>query len=182
MGYVVTREDNGSPAGLLAADWVLDEKIVVDVPTYTVAADGAVLIAGTTQSAFEECEPRLPRLLVSRNLPRGSTLMGVQLDSAASAFVTISNMLPVERLATSALRSNCQAFSTQGFYPADLAHRFNTPALGDRAAEVGLNITPVQYNSATGQTRIWTKMVFHVQYSVAGHNVYLPVLMRRFRR
>ncbi|MBU3979125.1 hypothetical protein KJ980_06280 [Patescibacteria group bacterium] len=76
------------------------------------------------------------------------------------------NKIPIGDIATTGVELKGK-FSYQGFWPSELYKTYSTFALGAEAKEVGFTALPVQYNSETGETKIWTIMVFDVEYNLA---------------
>jgi Mg-chelatase subunit ChlD len=140
------------------------ETITIIISDYTVEASGLVDIPGVEQVVSYN-EPILPELFVEKTLPRDSSVLSVKWAEGSSESVVVENDIPIAGIADTEA-SFPGAFQYDGFWPPSPYQGYGLLTFGAGGSEVGLSINPVQYNEATGETKIWTKMVFDVQYQV----------------
>jgi Mg-chelatase subunit ChlD len=140
------------------------ETITIVISDYTVEASGLVDIPGVEQVVSYN-EPILPELFVEKTLPRDSSVLSVKWAEGSSESVVVANDVPIAGVGCREA-SFPGAFQYDGFYPPEPYQGYGLLTFGAGGSEVGLSINPVQYNEATGETKIWTKMVFDVEYQV----------------
>lgn len=144
---------------------VLLERIIITINDYNVnVTTGLVTIPGATQyTSFNE--PILPELFVKKTLPLGSNMSNIAWNETASQYTIVDNDVPIAGIASSETAVE-GSFSYNGFYPVKPYTTSSLLTLGGGGTEVNTVIFPVQYNSQTGKTKIWTRMVFDLQYNV----------------
>jgi hypothetical protein len=139
------------------------EIVTVDVSDYTVESSGIVTIHGVEQVVSFN-KPILPQVFVERTFPRGS-VVGVEWLEDASEYVVIKNDVPIAGI-TCGNVSIPGTFDYMGFWPLQPHRIYQSLTFGAGGSEVGFVAYPVQYNMATGETKIWTRMRFAVDYKV----------------
>jgi len=161
-----------SGAGFQATD-VATETITLEVTDWYTDTDGLVHIPGASYTgdcdvATKECEPVLPIVNASRLVPTGTQVVGVTWLQSESVSQTIANDVPLATIAvlTESITGTMPAGTTGIFYPSNPYYTSTLSTLGAGALEVVLTAGPVQYRQSTGETRIWTKMVFEIELDV----------------
>jgi hypothetical protein len=152
------------------------QPILVDISwklkKYQLAPDGLIRIDGATYGSGGVDRPVLPRVLHGRVLPFGSSVAGIEWDEAASESVVIRNDVPLDTASrVNATLDGVVPFGTgefeyDGFYPPEPFAAVASPTPGGGAVRAGLVLMPVQYNPATHETRIWTRLALAVAYDV----------------
>ena len=174
IGYHLFKSKFILPPGLadLGAPAAVTQQITLEIRDWTVGSDGQIIIPGASY-AGDYNEPILPRVSTGMVLPEGSAILTVTWNQAGSAQTTISNDIPLAQLSVVPARRGVSlpynepnTFDYPGFYPPNPFFNYSVSAPGADGSELGLTIIPVQYNKPAHQTRIWTKLVFDVQYSV----------------
>jgi hypothetical protein len=177
--YGIPNYDAGFPAGSplprVSIDYEIElwpsaaaTQVVTKITRWTVDPEGLINIRGLSYASADG-EPILPVMHTSRVLPAGSRAVNVTWNQAESESITVANDVP---LATTGIHSLAApgsepgTFSYDGFYPPTLTLTSTVSTLGGGATEVGLTVVPVQYDASTHQTRIWTKLVFELEYEV----------------
>lgn len=140
------------------------EKVQLTIDDWNVEADGLVTIPGAEYTGDFD-EPILPVITSTRVLPHGATVLGVTWNEAASESVTIDNDVPLAQMQVLDTPVS-NPFAATDFWPTPLYRVSAGSTLGGEAIQVDLAILPVQYNPATHQTRIWTKLSFDLRYDV----------------
>jgi len=141
------------------------EELSITISNYSIDySSGIVTIPGTSQIVSSN-EPIIPILFVEKTLPRGSNITNVVWNETASDNVTVINDIPIPNIGfgEEQIKGN---FSYDGFYPPMPFANYSVLTLGGGGSEVGISVTPVQYNSKTNQTKIWTRMLFDIYYDV----------------
>jgi hypothetical protein len=141
------------------------EQVTITITNYSVnSTSGLVTIPGTTQ-AVSFNEPIIPVLFVEKTLPYGSAVSSIIWNETASQFTITDNDVPIAGIACSevVIEGN---FTYDGFYPVKHYTNYSILTLGGGGAKVGIAVNPVQYNSQTNQTKIWTKLVCDIQYDI----------------
>ena len=141
----------------------LSEVVTVNVSDYTVESSGIVTIPGLDQVVSFN-EPILPQVFVEGTFPRGS-VVSVEWLEGASEYVVVKNNVPIAGIACGNV-SIPGKFYYQGFWPPRPHRSYQSLTFGAGGTEVGFGVHPVQYNPATGETKIWTMMKFYVNYRV----------------
>ncbi|CAD6492580.1 MAG: von Willebrand factor type A domain protein [Candidatus Argoarchaeum ethanivorans] len=167
-GYRIKKEESRSKFGSTGLQSYTSseyETIVLNITEYYVnTTTGFVFIPGM-EIVVSFNDPMLPWTHIEKTMPLGSEITNVTWDEAASESIVLDNEIPIAGIACSevSLEGN---FSYDGFYPATPYANYSVLAFGAGGSKVGVGIHPVQYNSKTSQTKIWTKMVFDVQYNI----------------
>ncbi len=151
---------------------IIAKRITFSIKNYSLD-NGVVKITGMDQK-INLNEPILPILdLDKETLPPTPITdnskekeIKVVFDAVNSKSTTIKNKIPIGDIGWNGEKIKGK-FSYQGFWPSELYKTYSTFALGAEAKEVGFTALPVQYNSETGETKIWTIMVFDVEYNLA---------------
>ena len=142
----------------------------LNITDYTVGSDGLVTIPGADY-AGDSNHPILPVVTTALTFPGSVSGVTATLDTAESTFVTINNDVPAVQAGTymgsDVVYQQPVDETFSGYYPDDasLMYSTTTAPLGGGGTELNLSIIPVQYDHDTGQTKIWTHMVFNVSYS-----------------
>jgi hypothetical protein len=144
---------------------VFFEQVVITINDYNVNfTTGLVTIPDTIQyTSFNE--PILPELFVKKTLPFGSNMSNIAWNETASQYAIVENDVPIAGIASSEAAFE-GSFSYNEFYPIKPYTTSSLLTLGGGGTEVNTVIFPVQYNSQTGKTKIWTKRVYNLQYNV----------------
>ncbi len=151
---------------------IISKKITLTIKNYSLD-NGQIKIAGMDQKiSFNE--PILPTLNLDKEILPPAPItdnskdkeIKVIFDNNNSKNTILKNKIPIGDIATTGVEIKGK-FSYQGFWPAELYHTYSTFTLGAESKEVGFYTYPVQYNSETGETKIWTTMVFDVEYNLA---------------
>jgi hypothetical protein len=175
IGYLLGAQTGGrvsvSPAG--AADAV-QERVTLELTDYDVADDGFVIIPGVS-NATEPDEPTLPVLYTSRLLPPGSNVVQITWNQGESISETYPVPVPLvdTRFHTETLPNNF--YFDDGFYPPTPHFTSTVSSLGGDAVEVGFSIVPVQYDQVAYEMRLWTRMVFDLEYKVDAEALVMDV-------
>jgi hypothetical protein len=160
--FPLLSADLGAPA-------TATQQITLEIQNWTVGSDGQIIIPGASY-AGDYNEPILPRVSTGMVLPEGSAILTVTWNQAESAQTTITNDIPLAQMsvvpANAPRYDEPNTFNYPGFYPPNPFFKYSLSAPGADGSELGLTIIPVQYDQSTHQTRIWTKLVFDVSYSV----------------
>jgi len=145
---------------------ILREQVIININNYDVnSTTGLVVIPDVTQYiSFNE--PILPMLFVKKTLSYGSDTSSITWNEATSQCTIIDNDVPIAGIASSEVNIE-GSFSYNGFYPAIPYTSSSSLTFGGGGVEVNTIINPVQYNSQTGKTKIWTRMVFDIQYNIS---------------
>ena len=147
---------------------VLREEFVLQIRDWRVHPSGLIDIDGAGYSA-NDGEPILPIVVATRASPGDSNVVGVAWNQAESVSTTISNDVPLASmgLGTGSIPEiGSRPFSSPDFYPPTPYFGTTVSTLGGDAVEVATTIVPVQYDQSTHRTRIWTRMVFDIEYEV----------------
>jgi hypothetical protein len=138
--------------------WSLEENGIVRVP-------GASYLENTDT-------PILPVISFQRLLPSGSSVVSVTWNQSQSMYDEIEmNDIPLPVVGIPALGSRegvtmTGSFTHTGYYPS-IPHFVSDISDFGGGRWIELQVIPVQYNQATHTTKIWTDMVFDVEYDVA---------------
>ena len=174
IGYYLIKDKLIFPFSTsdLKAPAAVTQKITLEIRDWTVGSDGQINIPGASYSG-DYNEPILPRVSTSTVLPEGSAILTVTWNQAESTQTTIANDVPLAQMSVvDVVDGNTRrydepnTFNYPGFYPPNPYFHYSLSTPGVEGVELGLTIIPVQYNQSTHQTRVWTKLVFDVQYSV----------------
>jgi hypothetical protein len=126
--------------------------------------------------------PPLPLIKTGVVLPRGSVVVGVEWDQAASQSTTWTAPGPMytpgyTETIPSHLRAQMTAASPEappavvhdevGLFPAQPHAAYSTTTSAGLGTLAGLNIIPLQHNPRTLETTLWTKLVFSVTCQAA---------------
>ena len=146
-------------------------EVTMGIKDWTVS-DGVVEIPGASYTG-DENYPILPVVDASWHLPGSLTNVNLTWNQAASESTTITNDVPNAKTGTYSKNGDelylaPKTITLTDFYPSSLAFSSTTSSLGGVDTTLTLSIIPVQYNPATHQTRIWTKLVFDVSYTSDG--------------
>ncbi|GEM_PF-789870 len=141
----------------------LSEIVTVDVSDYIAESSGIITLPGVEQVVSFN-KPILPQVFVERTFPRDS-VVSVEWLEDASEYVVIKNNVPIAGIACRNVSIPGQ-FYYQGFWPLQPHRSYQSLTFGAAGSEVGFVAYPVQYNMATGETKIWTRMKFSVTYKV----------------
>lgn len=142
---------------------------IIEIDEYQIdPTTGIVDIPGATQEVNLN-EPIMPVLFKEKTLPLGSSI-SVSWNQGSSVSTIIKHDLPIAGIYNSeaVLPGN---FTSNYFYPTTPFFDYEVYTLGGGSNVVGAGINPVQYNSQTGETKIWTKMVFDIEYTIPDTNI-----------
>ncbi|MFQ5595591.1 MAG: thrombospondin type 3 repeat-containing protein, partial [Anaerolineae bacterium] len=149
------------------------DEITWRLSNWDVTHDGLIEIEGASYGSGGVDLPILPRVAYRRMLPRGASVSGVVWDQEASESVVLQNDVPLDTASwvnntlDGIVSEGTGVFDYDGFYPPLPYEPLIDPITGGNALQAGLTLTPVQYNPTTHETRIWTKLVFTIDYDVS---------------
>jgi len=142
---------------------------IIEIDEYQIdPTTGIVDIPGAKQEVNFD-EPIMPVLFKEKTLPLGSSI-SVSWNQGSSVSTIIKHDLSIAGIYNSeaVLPGN---FTSNYFYPTTPFFDYEVYTLGGGSNVVGVGINPVQYNSQTGETKIWTKMVFDIEYTIPDTNI-----------
>ncbi|HEY48424.1 MAG TPA: hypothetical protein G4O13_00080 [Dehalococcoidia bacterium] len=140
------------------------ERIEIMLTDYSLTPSGIVNIPGAVQFVSFN-KPVLPQLFIEKTLPRFSEIQNISWVETESQNVVVRNNVPIAGIACQKA-SLTGEFVFEGFWPVEPYQAYSHLVFGGSGSEVGICIYPVQYNLETGEIRIWTKMVFDVEYEI----------------
>jgi hypothetical protein len=167
QSYVTTPIPTTKPTSI-------SEKVTLIVSDYEIEPSGIVRIPGVEQVVSYN-KPIVPERYVEKTLPRGSRVYSIEWNEAASESVVVTNNIPIAGIACKEA-SFPGNFYFDGFWPVSPYNSYDLLTFGAGGSEVGFGVFPVQYNAATGETKIWTKMVFDVIYDVPDTGISIVTL------
>ncbi len=141
----------------------VSDQIIISVTDYSITS-GLVMIPGAAQDVSLN-EPMIPVLFIEKTLPLKAKVSSIKWNETTSTNVVVSNDIPIAGVANDEVVIDGQ-FSYDGFYPVTPNAQYSILTLGGGGSKVGVAVNPVQYNSNTHQTKIWTKMVFDIEYDI----------------
>jgi len=143
-----------------------EQEITLLVNNWSIGKDGLIQIPGAEYSS--NGGPLLPVMTVNQLFPPGSHVTDVQMMDG-SVYKDIPNDVPISSPAVvpeDGKTSIENPLQWKGFYPTSPVVDSETSTLGDGGVNLVLSIWPVQYDQGQHLTRIWTKLVIHVTYTV----------------
>ena len=139
-------------------DWSVDPSGLIDIP--------GTSYAGNYDTATDEAEPLLPIVHTSQVLPPDSNILSIAWNRTDSVQETIINDVPLATIAVLSKTLTGTHPYPGVFYPATPYFSSTLSTLGGDAVKVGMSIKPVQYRQTTGQTRVWTRLIFEIEYEI----------------
>jgi hypothetical protein len=148
----------------------VQRQVAFDIADWNLDSDGIVKITNASYMASVNV-PLLPVVALNKLGPPGSDISSVLWQEANSTSLEIPNDVPLPiagttNLSVTGVVTETGVFTSTGFYPATPFFTNTITAMGG-GTQLGLHVVPVQYDQAAHTTRVWTRLVFDVEYDVA---------------